>query len=110
MLALVKPSMQTATSGQEAVSRFQQLRGEIDSYMENTAGSAVDIPQWLQDVEREVSRMEMPSDYIRPAELEVRLPMVISTEESVRSQLQTWTSSIGEDRTRKKPTRRRRDK
>jgi len=108
MLALVKPSMQTATSGQEAVSRFEQLRREIDSYMENTAGSAVDIPQWLQDVEREVSRLEMPSDYIRPAELEVRLPMVISTEESIRSQLQKWTSSIGEDRTRKKPTRRQR--
>jgi hypothetical protein len=110
MLALVRPSIQTATTGEEAAEKFQLLREEIDAYMEDTAGSAIDIPQWLQDVEREVSRQEMPSDYIRPAELEVRLPTVLTTEQDVRGQLETWAHSIGEERSRKKPTRRRRNK
>lgn len=110
MLALVKPSIQTATTGDEAAGQFQLLREEIDAYMADTAGSAIDIPQWLQDVEREVSRQEMPSDYIRAAELEVRLPIVLTTEQDVRAQLETWTNSIGEERSRKKPTRRRKNK
>ncbi|MBC8289961.1 MAG: hypothetical protein H8E37_06560, partial [Planctomycetes bacterium] len=107
MLALVKPATQTATSDEVAGMKFQQLRREIDEYMEDTAGSAIDIPIWLQDVEREVSRQEMPSDYIRPAELEVRLPAVLNAEQEVRDQLEKWTGSIGESRSRKKPTRRR---
>lgn len=110
MLALIRPATQTATSDEDAAVKFRQLQREIDTYMENTAGSAIDIPMWLQDVEREVSRQEMPSDYIRPAELEVRLPAVLNTEQEVRDQLEKWTASIGESRSRKKPTRRRRNK
>ena len=78
--------------------------------MEDTAGSAVDIPQWLQDVGSEVNRLEAPSDYIRPPELELLLPVLISQESSIRAQLETWSTGIGgtEKARRKKSSRKRR--
>jgi hypothetical protein len=78
--------------------------------MEDTAGSAIDIPQWLQDVGREVNRLEAPSDYIRPPELELRLPILISQESSIREQLETWSTGVGgsEKARRKKGSRKRR--
>lgn len=110
MLALIKPTMRPVMDDREAHEKFELLRQEIESYMEDTAGSAIDIPQWLQDVSREVNRLEAPSDYIRPPELELRLPILISQEASIREQLDTWTTGVGgpEKVRRKKGTRRRR--
>jgi len=112
MLALVQPSVRTASSGPEADEAFNRLREEIAAYMVDMAGSAVDVPQWLQDIEREVNRLEAPSDYIRPPELEVRLPAVPVTEEEVRNQLTVWGRAIGESerRPRRKNVRRPRRK
>ena len=78
------------------------------------AGSAIDVPQWLQDIEREVARQESPTDYIKPPELEVRLPVSIVSEAGVRDQLAKWSQSVtgsnsGTEGPRKKAgTRRRR--
>ncbi|MDA0282168.1 MAG: hypothetical protein O3B86_02330, partial [Planctomycetota bacterium] len=110
MLALIKPTMRPDIDDKEAYAKFDRLRREVDSYMEDTAGSAIDIPQWLQDVAREVNRLEAPSDYIRPPELELRLPILISSEASIREQLEFWTQGVGdsEKKRRKKSTRKRR--
>ena len=79
--------------------------------MKEMAGSAVDIPQWLQDVEREVNRLETPSDYIRPAELELKRSLVRVTEQEVRAQLESWGTAVGStERGRRKKTTRRRKK
>ncbi|NQV25432.1 MAG: hypothetical protein HQ518_13810 [Rhodopirellula sp.] len=109
MLALVKPAMRPQIDDKEAYEKFALLRREIESYMEDTAGSAIDIPQWLQDVGREVNRLEAPSDYIRPPELELRLPILISSESSIREQLETWSTGVAapERKRRKKSSRKR---
>jgi hypothetical protein len=110
MLALIKPTMRPKIDDKEAHEKFERLRLEIESYMEDTAGSAIDIPQWLQDVGREVNRLEAPSDYIRPPELELRLPVLISQESSIREQLDTWSTGVGgsEKARRKKGSRKHR--
>lgn len=110
MLALVKPTMRPQIDDKKAHEKFELLQREIESYMEDTAGSAIDIPQWLQDVGREVNRLEAPSDYIRPPELELRLPVLISSETSIREQLDVWTTGIAAPvkKRRKKGSRKRR--
>ena len=110
MLALIKPTMRPDIEDKDAHDKFERLRREVESYMEDTAGSAIDIPQWLQDVGREVNRLEAPSDYIRPPELELRLPILISQESSIREQLDTWSTGVGgaEKARRKKGSRKRR--
>ncbi len=111
MLALVEPAMQATPAG---LATFGRLRAEIQSYMQGQTGSAIDVPMWLQDIEREVARQESPTDYIKPPELEVRLPVSIVSEAEVRSQLEIWGQSVtgsssGLDTPKKKTgTRRRR--
>ena len=107
MLALVEPALRSATSGDECGERFTQLRAEIESYMHDQAGSAIDIPQWLQDVEREVNRLEMPADYIRPPELDTHMPVARVAETDIAQQLEVWSQSLtisGNSR-RKRPGR-----
>ncbi|MBI1310900.1 hypothetical protein GC176_06290 [bacterium] len=94
MLALVEPALRTASSGEECGERFEQLRAEIDSYMHDQAGSAIDIPQWLQDVEREVNRLEMPTDYIRPPELDAHMPVARVAQADIMQQLAVWSQSL----------------
>jgi hypothetical protein len=94
MLALVEPALRSATSGDECGERFTQLRAEIESYMHDQAGSAIDIPQWLQDVEREVNRLEMPADYIRPPELDTHMPVARVAEADIAQQLEVWSQSL----------------
>ena len=110
MLALIKPTMRPRQDDTKALEKFERLRREIESYMEDTAGSAIDIPLWLQDVSREVNRLEAPADYIRPPELELRLPILICQEPSIREQLDTWSTGVGspEKARRKKGSRKRR--
>lgn len=112
ILALIELSRRTARSGPEVDEHFQHFREEVEQYMQNQAGSAVDIPQWLQDIEREVNRLETPSDYIRPPELEVRLAALKVSPEEVRQQLEIWGQSVTDSETgsKKKTTRRRRRK
>lgn len=91
MLTLVEPSMSgTGTSPR----KFARLREEIAAYMRDQTGSAIDIPQWLQDIEREVSRLETPTDFIRAPELELKLPVVLVSEADIRQQLQVWGQSV----------------
>jgi hypothetical protein len=107
MLSLVEPAMQQTTTATET---FERLRQEVISYMQDQTGSAVDVPQWLQDIEREISRLEAPSDYIKPPELEIRLPVRKVAEDEVRNQLQVWGESLSSsERTKKNSGRRRKD-
>lgn len=107
MLSLVEPAMQQTTTATET---FERLRQEVISYMQDQTGSAVDVPQWLQDIEREISRLEAPSDYIKPPELEIRLPVRKVAEDEVRNQLQVWGESLSSsERTKKSSGRRRKD-
>lgn len=111
IISLVETSLNIDGQNEFANDRFQELCREIDDYMQEIAGSAVDIPQWLQEVEREVNRLEAPSDFIPPPELDVRQPPVRVAEEDVRDQLEKWGMAIADsERSRRKSSRRRRQK
>ncbi len=109
MISLIEPAMRSSGEDIDPAVKFAQLQNEVNAYLRDSAGSAIDVPQWIQDLDREVSRLETPTDYIRPAELQVRVPPVRISEQDVRNQLDNWTRQIIDpDRPRRKTTRRRR--
>ncbi len=91
MLTLVEPAMK---GDADASRRFERLQEEIAAYMRDQTGSAIDIPQWLQDIEREISRLEAPADFIKSPELELRLPVLLVSEQEVRNQMEIWGQSV----------------
>ncbi len=58
ILALVPQALQDAREGRQPSSAFALLRSEIGAYLEDTFGSGIDVPQWLQSLEAEVTRAE----------------------------------------------------
>lgn len=103
MLALIPPAIQDARAGQTASSAFETLREEIDDYLENTLGSGIDVPQWLQDLEKEVSKHDPSSYGVRHrSELEFNAAPVPLTLREMHRQLKIWQQPLTTPRPRKK--------
>ena len=58
ILALVPPALADANSGNTASPAFAALRSEVAAYLDDTFGSGIDVPQWLQALEHEITRVE----------------------------------------------------
>ncbi len=54
MLALVEPAVEDARNNREPSAAFEALREEIQSYLESTSGSGIDVAPWLRNIEKEV--------------------------------------------------------
>jgi hypothetical protein len=54
--------LQESHDGTDPPRCFLELRREIDDYLETTAGSAVDVPDWLARLDREIRRHENDDD------------------------------------------------
>lgn len=54
MLALVPAALEDARSGRTDSESFERLQDEVQSYLESTMGSGVDIPDWLQKLDAAV--------------------------------------------------------
>ena len=92
MLALIPRAIDDAKNGRLPSEAFANLRTEIDTYLESTAGSSVEIAPWLRSLERAVTREvppdedpEVPSD--APG---ARLPIVPINLREMRRQLKVW--------------------
>ncbi len=57
MLALAPRAVEAARAGAPRSESFNELRHEIDDYLESTFGSGIDVPAWLRSLEREVDRV-----------------------------------------------------
>jgi hypothetical protein len=66
MLALVEKSIADAREGAEDSDTFHRLEAEIEAYLEDSWGSGIDVPEWLQQLEGEVERVEQDSGGGRP--------------------------------------------
>jgi len=58
MRALIGPALRESRNEQPNPQAIEQLRSEIDRYLESTAGSAIEVPEWLVRLEREIERAE----------------------------------------------------
>ena len=58
MVALIPRALEELRGPGKAAVSFEALRTEIDRYLESTSGSAIEIPEWLTRLAREVQRDE----------------------------------------------------
>lgn len=58
ILALVPHSLSDAAEGNHDSQAFAALRSEVSAYLDDTFGSGIDVPHWLQALEHEVTRVE----------------------------------------------------
>ena len=83
---------------------FDALRREIDAYLADSTGSGIELPAWLQNLEKEVLRLNFASPANSPAEAEFNVaPRIVSFDE-VSKQLDSWLQLTSRKRaTKKKP-------
>lgn len=82
---------------------FDALRREIDAYLADSTGSGIELPAWMQNLEKEVQRLNAPASAANsPAEAEFNVtPRVVSFED-ISKQLDTWLQLTPRKRASKK--------
>lgn len=96
MLSLVQRAVHDARDGNFESEAFQMLYEEVDEYLEDSWGSGVDVPDWLQALEREVSEASHPDEGGRPGtEAEIHVPLMTMTRKEFQTQVLTWKESLG---------------
>ncbi len=102
MLAMVPQAMREAKTDQDLNSAFLALRSEVDSYLKGTAGSAIEVPAWLEELEKEVDKHELTNVEIAPpSELSIKAPPVPISLAEIRRQLRVWNQPLGDEKRRK---------
>lgn len=95
MLAHVDRSVRDASAGRKTSAAFRRLRKEIDSYMEDSWGSGVDVPAWLRTLDQEVDEVLHPAEGGRPgAEAALEFPAVVLGIRDFRQQLRRWKEPL----------------
>jgi hypothetical protein len=95
MLAHVDRAVRDAATGRRTSAAFRRLRKEIDSYLEDSWGSGVDVPGWLRTLEQEVDEVMHPADGGRPgAEAALEFPPVALGIRDFRQQLRRWKEPL----------------
>ena len=95
MLSLVQQSVDDAQAGKLDSNSFELLSDEVDEYLDDSWGSGIDIPDWLQALEREVSETSQPDDGGRPGtEADLNLPTVLVSRRDFQFQARKWKESL----------------
>ena len=93
MRALVEAARADARAQRFPSMAFAQLQVEVDRYLDETHGSGIDVPPWLQKLEQEIDRRPSPSKPRAAAGL---------TPRAIAHQLATWQRSIMRRRRKRK--------
>ena len=109
MLALVPQAIDDARNDRLPSAAFESLGEEVQQYLEETFGSGIDIPQWLQNLETEVNRTESPkSEWLRRDDFVVQLDPLSTRFSDISRQLEQLAEPESEDRDRQRQRRQRR--
>ncbi len=81
---------------------FDNLRREIDAYLSDSTGSGIELPAWMQNLEKEVLRLNFPSSATSPAEAEFNVTPRNVTLEEMTKQLDSWLQLTPRKRAAKK--------
>lgn len=99
MVSLVEQSIKDARQPTRKSAAFEKLEAEVDEYLQDSWGSGVDVPEWLQSLGTEVDRVETDSGGGRPGSTaDIVLPQTQLSRKALTSELDTM----------EKPLRRRR--
>ncbi len=93
MRSLIETARSDARSRRPTSDAFALLQLEVDRYLEDTHGSGIDVPPWLQRLEQEIDRRPAVP---RPRSIQGLTPRAIS------HQLSTWQRSIMRRRRKRK--------
>ena len=81
---------------------FDGLRREIDAYLADSTGSGIELPAWMQNLEKEVLHLNLPSSANSPAEAEFNVTPRIVTLDEMTKQLDSWLQLTPRKRASKK--------
>ena len=102
MLALLPQVVADAQAQKAESPSFDNLRREIDGYLSDSIGSGIELPAWMQNLEKEVLRLNFPSSGNSPAEAEFNVTPRIVSFEDVSKQLDSWLQLTPRKRVSKK--------
>ncbi len=95
MLALVGRAMTDARHGDESSPAFARLEEEVEEYLQDSWGSGVDVPEWLQSLGQELERVDADSGGGRPGTTaEVKLPDVTLSRRELKKQFDDWSKPL----------------
>ena len=98
MLALVGPSIRDAREENFPSKSFESLELEISNYVSETTGSGIDLPGWLQKLERKVDKIdEQYYSGTIPLEHELSLPPISIDLNLLSKQLQNTSTEFDEE-------------
>jgi hypothetical protein len=96
MLALIPQAVEDARQGRSRSESFEVLTQEIETYLETTSGSGIDVPPWLRTLEKEVDRVSRLVHEIQyQQEPEIKMPPVALGLKEIRRQLKIWNHPLG---------------
>lgn len=102
MLALLPQVVEDATAQRTNSAAFEQLRQEIDAYLVDSIGSGIELPAWMQNLEKEVLRLTLPSSFDFPTDAEFNVSTRPISHEDVVKQLEHWQQLVPRKRSAKK--------
>lgn len=106
MLSLVERAAKDARDGEPRSEAFEKLTEEVETYLEDSWGSGVDIPAWLRSLEKEVHERTDYDEGGRPGtDAELDMPQRLLTQDEFKAQLRDWEIPVIRG-TERKPERR----
>lgn len=102
MLALLPQVVEDAKAQRAESSSFELLRREVDAYLADSTGSGIELPAWMQNLEREVSRLNLPSSASSPTEAEFNVSARTIELSDITKQLDNWQHLTPKKRAGKK--------
>ncbi len=104
MLALLPQVVADAQAQRAESPAFTLLRQEIDAYLASSTGSGIELPAWMQNLEKEVVRLNFPSAASSAAEAEFTVASRHVTLDDIAKQINSWQQLAPRKRaTKKKP-------
>ncbi|NOX55195.1 MAG: hypothetical protein GXP27_12315, partial [Planctomycetes bacterium] len=95
MLALIPQAIAQLQEGQLDSPAFAELTREIDAYLADAPGSGIDVPEWLQQLEKEVKRHVESEDRDGDTEeLPAHFRIIPVSHDQLERQLRSWNRSL----------------
>lgn len=95
MLSLMPRAIEESRSNDEDPEAFQELRREIESYLETMAGSAAEVPKWIRMMEEHAGRSEGLWEELPMPEKNGVVPVRHISLREMRRQLAIWNEPLG---------------
>ncbi|MDA0835298.1 MAG: hypothetical protein O3A29_18635, partial [Planctomycetota bacterium] len=95
ILDLAPKVLADAKDGKSDSENIKSLQQEVTEYLNETAGSSVDLPPWLRQLEHAVQQAEdILSLEIFGGDRDILLPPINVNLRDMRMQLRTWSQSL----------------